>query len=79
MGNEQLTAGFYQSGQHLDQMGRIGKIGKGIVNHDGIKLFRKFYGLHIAADYPNLWEFMLCNLSHFLGNVNAGNGGNLTL
>ena len=71
VGNGQLSTGFYQFSQHLDQVGRIGEMRESIVDHDGIKFFRELHGLHIAADHLHIGEFALGDLHHFRGNIDA--------
>ena len=48
VGNGQFSAGLYQACQYRNEVGRIWKMGKGVVDHDGIKLPIKACRFHVA-------------------------------
>ena len=80
VGHSQRSAGLEQAGERSDQPFRIGKVRKGVIDHDTVKLFSKICGLHVPAEDRDLRLRKLCpgNLRHLRGYVNAGDGGGVT-
>ena len=82
VGNGQAAIFLQKTRQNLDQTLGLGKMGKGIVDHNPVKLFVKLHFLHIAADdlHPVFGsKFTFCNFGHFRRNINTGDGSGSTV